>query len=131
MPSNVTLKFNKIWIRNFCSDHIQIKFTVLKIRTLKRWKFKTQTKLFKLQGMDWESNILFDFPSHFSFFIRKNIGISMLFCGKKTAKPFIVLDMGVFLLTLIWVGGCKFTPLPPHQNSETVKATTLPFCIIQ
>ena len=41
MPSNVTSKFKNIWSTNFCSGHIQIKFT---ITVLKYWKFKTQNK---------------------------------------------------------------------------------------
>ena len=37
-------------------------------------------------------------------------------------------------LSLIWVGGSKFTPSPPSwfslNNSENVKAVTLTFCSI-
>ena len=54
MPSNVTLKFKKMWKTNVCSSHIQIKFT---ITVFKCWKFKTQEKLLKIRTLDGDSNI--------------------------------------------------------------------------
>ena len=54
MPSNVTLKFKKIRSTNFCSSHIQIKFTMT---VLKCWKFKTQNKMFKIRILNGNSNI--------------------------------------------------------------------------
>ena len=54
MPSNVFLKFKKIWSSNLCCSHIQIKFT---ITILKCWKIKTQNKLFKIRTLDVDSSI--------------------------------------------------------------------------
>ena len=54
MPSNVSLKFKKIWSTNFCSNEIPIK---LIITILKYWEIKTQNNLFKIRTMDGGYNI--------------------------------------------------------------------------